>query len=221
MNSLFFKLKAITSELASCLFWDLFPPWTWHKSKMADMWIWSSVVYFSLFSFNGNIVFFFILDHSSLTFQCMKNAEKSEHTVLYVYLWLLKGSESHLLCPVVFGFCVEELEGSAPCLSQGSEHVPIGCRAEMTETHTFKKTVWTQTTGHENSCTTRSDLRPQVKRRLCWALSLTSFKVSSAFWMWPSDSSSRFLTPRDGGSRLRARRGRHSSVLPPTGEWSW
>ncbi|KAM7380145.1 hypothetical protein PAMP_003458 [Pampus punctatissimus] len=34
----------------------------------------------------------------------------------------------------------------------------------------------------------------------------------------PSDSSSRFLMPRDGGSRLRARRGRHSSVLPPTGE---
>lgn len=66
-----------------------------------------------------------------------------------------------------------------------------------------------------------SDLRPQVKRRLCWALSLSSCKVSSAFWMWPSDSSSRFLTPQDGGSRLRARRGRHSSVLPPTGEKSW
>ncbi len=68
---------------------------------------------------------------------------------------------------------------------------------------------------------THSDLRPQVKRRLCCALSLSSCKVSSAFWMWPSDSSSRFLTPRDGGSRLRARRGRHSSVLPPTGVECW
>lgn len=62
-----------------------------------------------------------------------------------------------------------------------------------------------------------SNLRPQVKRRLCWTFSRTSRRVMAAFWMWPSESSSRFRTPRDGGSKARACRGRHSSVLPPRG----
>lgn len=64
--------------------------------------------------------------------------------MLYDYLWMIKGSQSHLLCPVMFGFCVEEFEGSTPCLGQSSQHVPIGCRAETTkkqETHTFKMSV--------------------------------------------------------------------------------
>lgn len=38
---------------------------------------------------------------------------------------------AHLLCPVVFGFCVEELIGSAPRLSQGSQHVLVGHRAKI------------------------------------------------------------------------------------------
>lgn len=38
---------------------------------------------------------------------------------------------AHLLCPVVFGFCVEELIGSAPCLSQGPQHVSVGHRAKI------------------------------------------------------------------------------------------
>lgn len=40
-------------------------------------------------------------------------------------------TSAHLLCPVVFGFCVEELIGSAPCLSQGSQHVLVGRRAKI------------------------------------------------------------------------------------------
>lgn len=31
----------------------------------------------------------------------------------------------------MFSFYIEEFKGSAPCLGQGSQHVPIGCLAEV------------------------------------------------------------------------------------------
>lgn len=42
-------------------------------------------------------------------------------------------SHSDLLCPVVFGFSVKELVGSASGLRQSSQHVSIGCWAEKTK----------------------------------------------------------------------------------------
>lgn len=123
---------------------------------------------------------------------------------------------SHLSGPGVFRCEFEELIGSAPRLGQGPQHVPIGYGTEQRGAisaagRTPGKMAEAFRTGGV------PDLRPQAKRRLCCTPSRSSCRVSSAFWMWPSDSSSRFLRPREGGSRPRARRGRHSSVLPPTG----
>lgn len=138
------------------------------------------------------------------------NNEQQKHKIQTncMITWnLLKGSEPHLFCPVVFSFCVEEFKGSTPCLRQRSQHVPIGCWAEMTKTVNIIVSVIRYSTAltclHPSSgvpltdkisnqyphisrtidILTTSDLRPHVKRRLCCTLFLISFKVSSAFWM--------------------------------------
>lgn len=57
-------------------------------------------------------------------------AKKASDYCMILYEYFLN-RESHLLCPVVFGFCIEKFKGSAPRLSQGSQHVPIGCWATI------------------------------------------------------------------------------------------